>query len=131
VLIREFRSPVSNELGFVLENPGGSSFKPGGNPLQLAAEEAHEETGLQLDATRFTAHEARQLVSTLSAHRAHLFSVEITDEELKWVQGQAGVAYGVVEDTERTYTEVVSLSALRRSTAVDWSMLGMIMQVLR
>jgi 8-oxo-dGTP pyrophosphatase MutT (NUDIX family) len=130
VLVREFRSPVANEDGYVYEVAGGSSFKPGGNPLQLAADEAHEETGLALDASRFQRHESRQMVATLSAHKAHLFSVEITDEELEQLRGQADVAYGVLEDTERTYVEVTTLGEIRRSHNVDWSMLGMILQVL-
>jgi hypothetical protein len=96
----------------------------------LAAEEAQEETGLALDASRFQRHEARQMVATLSAHKAHLFSVEITDDELTLLREQAGVAYGVLEDTERTYVEVTTLGEIRRSENVDWSMLGMILQVL-
>lgn len=130
VLVREFRSPVANEQGYVYELAGGSSFKPGGDPLSLASSEAHEETGLALDASRFRQHESRQLVATLSAHHAHLFSAEITEEEEAWLRSQAGVAHGVVEDTERTYVEVQTLREIRQSSAVDWSMLGMIMQVL-
>lgn len=130
VLVREFRSPVSNEAGYVYEVAGGSSFKPGGNPLELAAEEAKEETGLNIEASRFRWHEPRQMVSTLSAHKAYLFSVEITDQELSQAQQQAGIAFGVLEDTERTYVETMTLGQIRRCANVDWSMLGMIMQVL-
>jgi 8-oxo-dGTP pyrophosphatase MutT (NUDIX family) len=130
VLIREFRSAVSNSLGYVLENPGGSSFKPGVSPEVLAADEAREETSLDLAPDRFRQHEARQMVSPMSAHKAHLFSVEITDKELDYLRGQAGIAHGVVEDTERTYVEIMTLGDIRRSADVDWSMLGMILQVL-
>lgn len=130
VLVREFRSPVSNPQGFVYELAGGSSFKPGGDPLGLAADETHEETGLALAVSRFRQHESRQLVATLSAHHAHLFSAEITEAEEAWLRAQFGVAHGVFEDTERTYVEVRTLGEIRQTRVVDWSMLGMIMQVL-
>ncbi|MEO5949690.1 MAG: nucleoside 2-deoxyribosyltransferase domain-containing protein [Candidatus Saccharimonas sp.] len=130
VLVREFRSPVSNIEGYVTEIAGGSTFKPGGNPLQLAAEEAHEETGLSIESSRFHIHEARQLAATMSAHKAHLFSVEVTDDELDQIRQQAGVAFGVLEDTERTYVSVSTLGDIRRADTVDWSILGMILQVL-
>ncbi len=130
VLVQEFRSPVSNGTSFVTEVAGGSSFKPGGNPLQLAAEEAHEESGLAIDPSRFRAHEARQMVATMSAHKAHLFSVEITDDEAEQVRRSAGVAFGVQEDTERTFVTIATLGEIRQQATVDWSMLGMILQVL-
>ncbi len=130
VLVREFRSPVSNTKGYVYEAAGGSSFKPGGNPLQLAADEAHEETGLSIEASRFTRHEARQMVATLSTHHAHLFSVEISNDELEQLTLEGNVAHGVIGDSERTYVEITTLGKIRRSCSVDWSMLGMILQVL-
>lgn len=129
ILIREFRSPAATSDGFVWEVPGGSSLKPKGDPLQLAADECYEETGLRIPAERMKRHESRQLNATLSAHRAHLFSVEITGEELENLRSQFGVAHGVVEDTERTYVEVMKLGDIRGSSKVDWSTLGMIMQV--
>lgn len=130
VLIREFRSPVSNIDGYVWEIPGGSSFKPVGSPEKLAAAECKEETGLKIDASRVIHHESRQMVATLSAHKAHLFSVEITDDELEYLCSQKGIPQGVIEDTERTYVEIVKLSDILTSDKVDWSMLGMIMSVL-
>ncbi len=130
VLIREFRSPAATGDGFVWEVPGGSSFKPKGDPLGVVAEECREETGLKLDAARMRRHESRQMVATLSAHKAHLFSVEITEEELNLLRAERGVAHGVVEDTERTYVEVMKLGEIRKKSDVDWSMLGMILSVL-
>ena len=130
VLVREFRSPASTSDGFVWEVPGGSSLKPKGNPLELAADECDEETGLRIAASRMRRHESRQLNATLSAHKAHLFSVEITQEELDFLRSQAGVAHGVIEDTERTYVELMKLGEIRQDSKVDWSMLGMILSVL-
>jgi 8-oxo-dGTP pyrophosphatase MutT (NUDIX family) len=131
VLIREFRSPAATCDGFVWEIPGGSSFKPGGNPLELAAAECGEETGLCIEPVRVKYHACRQLVSTLSSHKAHVFSVEITPEELDFLRKQKGIAHGVIEDTERTYVEVKKLGEIMEEEKVDWSMLGMILSVLQ
>ncbi len=131
VLVKEFRSPVSNSRGFAYEIPGGSSFKPGGNPRQLAVDECNEETGLRIDASRMRQHDSRQLIATLSAHHAHLFSVEVTEKEIMELRAMIGVAHGVVEDTERTYVEVKKLGEIMQSdSGVDWAMLGMILFVL-
>ncbi len=130
VLIREFRSTVANDQGYVYESAGGSSFKPGGNPLELAADEVYEEVGISLDPSRFRVHEVRQVVSTLSTHRAHLFSVELTDDELERLLRRSDEPHGVLKDGERTYAEVMTLGGLRPGGYVDWATLGMIMQVL-
>ena len=134
VLIREFRSPAVTRDGFVHEVPGGSSFKPRGNTMHdvfaLAADECREETGLSIETTRFRMHLSRQLVATLSAHKAHLFSVELTDGDIAYLRSQEGAAYGVAEDTERTYVELTTLGKLKQRDDVDWSMLGMILSVI-
>jgi 8-oxo-dGTP pyrophosphatase MutT (NUDIX family) len=130
VLIKEFRSPVSNPRGFVYEVPGGSSFKPGKNPQQLAADECNEETGLNLDASRLRQHESRQLGATLSTHHAHLYSVELSVEEIEALLEIAGVPHGAEDESERTYVEVWKLRDILESTSVDWSVTGMILSVL-
>ena len=132
MLIREFRSPATTDDGFIREVPGGSSWKPGENPFVTAAHELAEETGFSVEASRLRFVGARQVAGTLSAHKAHVFACEVTDEELESLRQQKGVAHGVVEDTERTYVEVHRLGDLidSRSNAVDWSMLGMILTVL-
>jgi 8-oxo-dGTP pyrophosphatase MutT (NUDIX family) len=130
VLIREFRTPVSNHSGFVYEIPGGSTFKPAGDPLKIASDECAEETGLRIEPDRICMHNARQLVATISAHKAHLFSVVLTPDEIKKLRSQKGVAHGVSEDTERTYVEVRTVSEILGCQLVDWSMLGMILSVL-
>lgn len=88
VLVREFRTPVSNPTGYVWEPPGGSSFKPIDDPRTLASHESQEETGLKIDPERFQYYGARQLVATLGSHKAHVFAAEITDEELDWLRTQ-------------------------------------------
>jgi 8-oxo-dGTP pyrophosphatase MutT (NUDIX family) len=129
VLIREFRTPASTDDGFVRELPGGSSVDPG-DPEETAAAEVHEETGFYLDPSRLKSHTARRLVSTLSSHKAHLFSAEITEKELEWFSSQDGIVHGNVEDTERTFIEVHTVQNLIDNNLVDWTTLGMILQVL-
>lgn len=129
ILIREFRSPAATDDGFVWEVPGGSS-KAVKAPMEVVADECEEETGLRICTDRIRKHESRQLVATLSSHKAHLFSVEITSEELGYFHSQSGVAHGIAGDSERTYVEVIKLGDLRRQSNVDWSMLGMILSVL-
>ncbi len=132
VLIREFRSPVSNRSGFVWEVPGGSSFKPEQNALGVIVAECLEETGLKIgDPSRIRVHEARQLAATFSGHRAHLFSMEINGQELEYMRSQKGVPHGNIGDSEMTYVEVVKLKDIFDSEDVDWSVLGMILSVLK
>lgn len=129
-LVREFRSTVRNKDGFVLEAAGGSSPQVGQNPYEVAVEEVHEETGLQITADRVIALEDRQIVATVSGHHAHLFSVALTDEEMAWLKARKGVVNGADEGEgetgERTYVEVFKLRELLATNTVDWSMMGMI-----
>lgn len=126
VLVKEFRSPVSNLDGFVHELPGGSSPKKGVPPEETAAEEIHEETGFFVKPERIIFHEARRLASTLSSHKAYLYSVELTEEEMEWFKSQKDVVHGNVEDTEQTYIEVATVKEVLKNPNVDWTTLGMI-----
>ena len=130
VLIREFRSPGRTDDGFVHELAGGSSFKPGQDPLRVASEEVHEETGLIIPASRFREVRSRQLAATLSAHHAHLFAAELTQQEMAQARllAESQETHGVVEDTERTYVEVTTLREMLAGGLVDWSMIGMVAQ---
>lgn len=132
VLIREFRSPARTPDGMVHELAGGSSMKPGQNPLQVASEEVHEETGLIVPATRFRSLGSRQVAGTLSAHHAHLFAAELSASEMAEakVLAEAQTAHGVVEDTERTYVEVTTFGALLGGSSVDWATVGMVAQAI-
>lgn len=130
VLVKEFRSPASTSDGFIRELPGGSA-PSGDNPTQTAAEELFEETGFTIEPSRLKRHAPRQLAGTLSAHKGHLFSAEITAEELKWFLSQKDIVHGKEEDTERTFIEVYSVQELLENTAeVDWSTLGMILSAI-
>jgi 8-oxo-dGTP pyrophosphatase MutT (NUDIX family) len=129
VLVREFHTRATTSDGFVHELPGGSTFTEESS-LEKAAQEVDEETGLLLSPDRMREHGVRQVSPSISSHRGHLFSVELTEDELEWLRGQSGVVHGVVEETERTYVEITTLGEIRRNPNVDWSMLGMILQVL-
>lgn len=129
-LVREFRAPAATCDGYIWELPGGSSFHGITDPLALALEECAEETGLQLDPAHVNDHGARQLAGTLSAHRAHLFSVKLEPAQTDALRRSHGVPHGVERDSERTYVEIVSIREIRRRRLLDWSTLGMILEVL-
>lgn len=134
VLVREFRSPAATADGFIWELPSGSSFKQNRNQLEVAAEEVKEETGLEIDWRRLKAHGARQLAGTLSAHKAHVFSLELTDEELGWLENQAGIAHGAGDEGEtgeRTYVVVRTLKEVMSDHLADWTTIGIILSVVR
>jgi 8-oxo-dGTP pyrophosphatase MutT (NUDIX family) len=129
VLVKEFRSPASTKDCFIHELPGGSSVKPGEDPENTAAEEVHEETGFYLSPDRLKTHSSRQLAGTLSSHKAHLYSVELDEEEIRWFKSQDGIVHGNIADTERTFIEVVPLYKIMEEQLVDWTTVGMILSV--
>lgn len=125
VLIREYRVPGSTPDGFVHELPGGAGA---GSPLERAVGEVREEVGIAVDPGRLQSHGSRQLAATMSAHHAHLFSVELTAEELEPLR--AGGAHGNLTESERTFPEVTTFGEIRDRRLVDWATLGMLTQVL-
>ena len=129
VLVREFRSPASTPDGNVHELPGGSAPTPA-TPLAQAAEEVEEEIGLTIAAGRFRAHGSRQVAATMSAHHAHLFSAEITDDELCRLRAARDRPHGVARDSERTWVEIVTYREIRTADLVDWATLGMLAEAL-
>lgn len=131
VLVREFRTTISTGDCFVRELPGGSSVKPHEDALTVASHEFEEETGIQISPERFSQVGERQLVSTLSTHKAALFMVELNDEELAVAEKEYAdkTMHGLIESSEQTYVEVYTYDELLR-TNIDWSMLGMIGQAL-
>ncbi len=130
VLIKEFRSPVRNSKGLVYELPGGSSMKPGVDPVENAQHELHEETGIFIqDLSRFKFVQSNQLCSTLSTHKSWVYSVELNAKEFIGVLKTAKekTTFGVVEDTEQTQIEIMPLSKIKEYP-IDFSMTGMIYQ---
>ena len=129
VLFREFRSPASTEDGFIHELPSGSSVEET-NPEETAAHELHEETNFYIDPSRLISHGSRQLAGTFSAHKAHLFSAEISKEEIEWFKSQKDIAYGNEKDSERTFIEVHTIHNIIKNNLVDWTTVGMILSVI-
>lgn len=127
VLVREFRTPASTADAFVHELPGGSGSEP--DALAQAVTELAEETGLRLAPQRLRAHGSRQSAATLSAHHVHLYSAEISEEELAWLRAQQDEPHGGGGD-ERTWVEIATFGEIRRGRLVDWTTLGMIAQCL-
>ena len=133
VLIKEFRSASSTKDGFIWELPGGSSPFIS-DPLMVAIEEIKEEVGLDIESARLHYIGSRQMAGTLSAHKSHSYSVELTDEELIWLKSQKGIPHGAdYPDNptgEQAYTEVVKLKDILYNNLVDWSNMGMILSIL-
>lgn len=126
VMVREFRCTSNTPSGFIHETPGGSSFK-GQNPLQDAADEFFQETGLRVGPNRLEHLSSKQVCGTFSTHKAHVYMVELTEAEIEQVYNSG--AQGNVEETERTYPLVVPALALLDPYA-DWSNTGMVLQAL-
>ena len=91
--------------------------------------ETGQETGLAIDVQRIQGHGSRQLAATVSAHHAHLFTAEITSDELAELRATQSAPHGA-GDTERTWTEVTTFGEIRRNRLVDWATLGMIAEAL-
>jgi hypothetical protein len=128
VLVREVRGAARSADGMVHELPGGSSWHAGDSALDIAVHEVEEETGFRPAGLARGA--SRQLASTLLAHQATLFSAELSATDLACIRADPGIARGVAEDGERTYTEVRTVRAILDGEQVDWSTIGMILSVL-
>lgn len=132
VLIKEFRNSVSTEDGFVHELPSGSSHDPLEPPEIVAQKELEEETGFSIDPKRLKVLSSRQLAATFSAHKAHAYYAEITEDELKWFEERAGklkINDGHLTG-ERLYIEIKTVEEILRDDLTDWSNLGMIFSAL-
>ncbi len=126
VLIREFRSPCRS--GFVWEIPGGSSFKPTAKIEETAGDELFEETGIKVSDVRVKYVGSRQIAASVVAHKAHIFSVELTDEEIDFAD-KTSDAFGNLHETELTHVEVFTVAELLEADWIDWTNMGMILSV--
>jgi hypothetical protein len=106
-------------------------MKPGEKPGAVASAELEEETSLAIPENRFRYIGLRQIAATLSAHRAHVYAVELTPEEMLSLRWSANTAHGNHEDSEYTFTHIASVQDLLvGDSSVDWSNLGMVFQAL-
>lgn len=130
VLIKEFRSPVSNDEGFVYELPGGSSFDDSVDPLENARTEFFEEVGfLVKDKNRFRHISDRQLAATVITHKANLYAIKLTEEEMDEIEKigekKRMNTMAIGDNDEHTYTVVINKEDLFK-LPVDFSTIGMI-----
>lgn len=130
VLIKEFRSPVSNDEGFVYELPGGSSFDDSVDPLENARTEFFEEVGfLVKDKNRFRHVSDRQLAATVVTHKANLYAIKLTEEEMDEIEKigekKRMNTMAIGDNDEHTYTVVINKEDLFK-LPVDFSTIGMI-----
>jgi len=125
IMVREFRSPATTSNGFILETPGGSSLK-GEDPLAIAVQELEEETGLRISPSRLVQIGSRQLMGTMSAHKAHVYAARIDASDMDKISKELGKPHGNEGDSERTYVEIHAVEALLREDSTDWSTLGML-----
>jgi len=129
-LVREFRSPAANLTAMVHELPGGSSIKPNARPLDDAADELREETGLAIHAERFRPLPPRQVAATLSAHRTHPFIVKLSQEEMDALRASAGTPKGNQADSEYTWVEIMTVREMLCVADIDWANMGMVFQAM-
>jgi 8-oxo-dGTP pyrophosphatase MutT (NUDIX family) len=128
LLVEEFRSPVNNARGYVLELPGGSAPESDVDPAVCAQKELEEEAGILIeDLSRFELIADTQLNATLSTHRAKVYRVELTHEEFQIAKciADEGQYLGVGDDTERTRLKIMGADQLGQND-LDLSMIGMI-----
>lgn len=132
VLVKEFRNSVSTEDGFVHELPSGSSHDPLEPPEAVAQKELEEETGFSIDPKRLRVLGSRQLAATFSAHKAHVYYTEITEDELKWFEKRAGKLKINDEHPtgERLYIEIKTVKEILSNNLIDWPNLGAILNAI-
>jgi hypothetical protein len=63
--------------------------------IEVAAQECYEEVGLNIESSRLRYHTTRQMVSTMSCHRASVFSAQLTPSEVMQIETDCGQARGV------------------------------------
>ena len=135
VLIKEFRSPVSNDEGFIYELPGGSSFDDALDPLENARTEFFEEAGFYIeDKSRFRHVSDRQLAATVVTHKANLYAIKLTDDEIEKIEEIGKEKHEntttIGDNHEHTYTIVIKKEDLFK-LPVDFSTVGMIYSALK
>ncbi|MDJ0701854.1 MAG: nucleoside 2-deoxyribosyltransferase domain-containing protein [Leptolyngbyaceae cyanobacterium MO_188.B28] len=126
ILVKEYRTAVMNQPGFVFELPGGSSFKPDIDHLSLAMEELAKETGIRLPRERFQLIGKRQLAATLVANQSLLLAVALAPSEMDEIAANEGKMYGNRSETEQTYLHVMTRQQIIEGNLVDYVTLGQI-----
>ena len=127
LLIEEFRTGVRNDIGKVRQLPGGSS-EDTSDPFKTALEELAEEVGLPIAPDRVKPHRGRQDHPTFGSQHTHLFSVEVSEEEMAQLRADSSTNHGVGD--ERISFHVRSYKELLQDPNLSWGTLGMLAEVL-
>lgn len=129
LLTREFRSPANNNQGYVYELAGGSSVGEKVTPIENAAKELEEETGLKVtDHSRFKFLGNRQTFATYLTMRMFAVGIALTEEEFNQVQSDAEKATILGENEEEQITLHIAKESeiLSGQYPCDWTTLGII-----
>ena len=126
VLVKEYRTSVINEQGFVFELPGGASFQPGMDEINIAIEELEQETGIRLIRERFCGLGRRQIAATMIANEALLLAARLEPFEMDAIASRQGTRYGNRAETEQTYLYVLTRQQIVEGQLVDYATLGQI-----
>lgn len=126
ILVKEYRTSAINAQGFVFELPGGSSFEPGVDEINVAIDELEQETGIRLARERFCILGRRQIASTMIANEALLLAARLEPVEMDAIATRQGARYGNRADTEQTYLYVLTRQQIVEGQLVDYAALGQI-----
>jgi ADP-ribose pyrophosphatase YjhB (NUDIX family) len=131
LLVKEFRSPVRNTSGYVYEFPSGSVCD-NKNDVSQALEELVEETGVKLSIdSNIKFIRDRQCLSTFSTHNNIVYSIEIPEGKMNEIEVNTNNKFfGLEKDTERTYVEIWTLDRILKENLMDWSMLGILLEII-
>ena len=130
-LVREYRLPVNNPSGFVVEVSGGSS-KDENLPIRaIAMEELANEMGIKVTPSRLVDVGSRQSAPTLCSHHTHLFALALTTREASHLRRLAA-NHGVLgADREERITIVRQPLAEPFDPSLDWASIGLINAALK
>lgn len=126
-LVKEFRSNVSNKSGYVLELPGGSSLNAAFAPEKVAQHELVEETSLYIkDVSRFKFCGVKQLASTFTSFKNHIYKVELNRDEFLQLKSfsDENKVFGESDD-EKTQVVILNIKDILDSD-MDLSVVGSI-----
>jgi hypothetical protein len=126
LLVKEYRTSAMNTQGFVFELPGGSSWQPEVDPIDVAVDELKQETGMRLGRDRFRQVGQRQVAATMIANEALLLAVQLAPAEMDAIATRQGEQHGNSAETEQTALYVFTRQQLIEGELVDYATLGQI-----
>ena len=126
ILVKEYRTSAMNEQGFVFELPGGCSFQPDVDQIDVAIDELEQETGRRLARERFRLIGRHQLAATMIANEALLLAARLEPSEMDAIAARQGEMHGNSSETEKTYLYVFTRQQLMEGKLVDYATLGQI-----